>query len=109
LVRAVVRDAGKGQAWAGRRCEVALATIEEAVCLAAAVQGTEGVFVLVPPNFDPRPDFPEAQAIGVALRSALETARPARVVYLSMIGAQARQPTFLSQHSIIERALGGLS
>ena len=108
-VRAVVRDAGKGQAWADRGCEVALATIEDAVSLAAAFQGTEGVFVLVPPNFDPRPEFPEAQAIGVALRSALEAARPARVVYLSTIGAQARQPNLLSQHTIIERALGGLS
>jgi NAD(P)H dehydrogenase (quinone) len=108
-VRAVVRDAGKGQAWADRGCEVALATIEDAFSLAAAFQGTEGVFVLVPPNFDPRPEFPEAQAIGVALRSALETARPARVVYLSTIGAQARQPNLLSQHTIIERALGGLS
>jgi NAD(P)H dehydrogenase (quinone) len=108
-VRAVVRDAGKGQAWADRGCEVALATIEDAVSLAAAFQGTEGVFVLVPPNFDPRPEFPEAQAIGVALRSALKAARPARVVYLSTIGAQARQPNLLSQHTIIERALGGLS
>jgi uncharacterized protein YbjT (DUF2867 family) len=45
----------------------------------------------------------------VALRSALEAARPARVVYLSTIGAQARQPNLLSQHTIIERALGGLS
>ena len=73
-VRAVVRDAGKGQAWADRGCEVALATVEDAVSLAAAFQGTEGVFVLVPPNFDPRPEFPEAQAIGVALLSALEAA-----------------------------------
>ncbi len=107
-VRAVVRDAGKGQAWAGRGCEVALATIEDAVSLAAAFQGTEGVFVLVPPNFDPRPEFPEAQAIGVALRSALETARPARVVYLSTIGAQASQSNLLTQHTIIERAIGEL-
>src|SRR5207248_8450813 len=60
-------------------------------------------------NFDPCPEFPEAQAVGVALRSALEAARPARVVYLSTIGAQARQPNLLSQHTIIERALGGLS
>ena len=108
-VRAVVRDAGKGQAWADRGCKVALATIEDAVSLAAAFQGTEGVFVLVPPNFDPRPEFPEAQAIGVALRSALEAARPDRVVYLSTIGAQASQSNLLSQHTIIERALGGLS
>jgi hypothetical protein len=39
-------------------------------------EGREGVFVLVPPNFDPQPGFPEARAIGAALRSALETARP---------------------------------
>ena len=108
-VRAVVRDAGKGRAWADRGCEVALATIEDAVSLAAAFQGTEGVFVLVPPNFDPRPEFPEAQAIGVALRSAMEAARPDRVVYLSTIGAQARQSNLLSQHTIVERALGDLS
>ena len=43
-------------------CEVALATIEDAASLAAAFQGAEGVFVLVPPNFDPLPEFPEARA-----------------------------------------------
>jgi hypothetical protein len=37
-------------------------------------------FVLVPPNFDPEPGFPEARAIGAALRSPLEAARPKRVV-----------------------------
>jgi uncharacterized protein YbjT (DUF2867 family) len=35
----------KGQAWADRGCEVALATIEDVASLAAAFQGTEGVFV----------------------------------------------------------------
>jgi uncharacterized protein YbjT (DUF2867 family) len=63
-VRAVVRDANKGKAWKDRGCEVALATIEDAASLTAAFQGAEGVFVLVAPNFDPQPGFPEAQAIG---------------------------------------------
>ena len=107
-VRAVVRDAGKGQAWANRGCEVALATIEDASALAAAFQGAEGVFVLVPPNFDPLPGFPEARAIGATLQSALTAARPARVVYLSTIGAQASQNNLLTQHSIIEKAIGDL-
>ena len=53
-------------------------------------------------------DFPRRRAIGAALRSALETARPARVVYLSTIGAQAGQPNLLTQHTIIEQALGDL-
>ena len=107
-VRAIVRDAGKGRAWLERGCEVALATIENAASLAEAFRGAEGVFVLVPPNFDPLPGFPEAQAIGKTLRAALKQANPARVVYLSTIGAQASEPNLLTQHTIIEKALAGL-
>ncbi len=62
--------------------------------------------MLVSPNFDPTPDFSEAQAIADSLFSALEHARPGRVVYLSTIGAQATQPNLLTQHTIIERVLG---
>jgi NAD(P)H dehydrogenase (quinone) len=108
-VRAVVRDAVKGREWTGRGCEVALATIEDVASLTAAFKGTEAVFVLVPPNFDPLPEFPEARAIGTALKSALEAARPGRVVYLSTIGAQASQPNLLTQHTIIEQALSSVA
>jgi uncharacterized protein YbjT (DUF2867 family) len=107
-VRAVVRDAGKGRAWADRGCEVALATMEKGASLAAAFAGAEGVFVLVPPNFDPLPEFPEARALGETLRTALLQANPGRVVYLSTIGAQAKESNLLSQHTIIEKAIGGL-
>jgi uncharacterized protein YbjT (DUF2867 family) len=65
--------------------------------------------VLVPPNFDPSPDFREARATATALRSALDAARPSRVVYLSTIGAQATQSNLLTQHSMIEHALRELS
>jgi NAD(P)H dehydrogenase (quinone) len=107
-VRAVVRDAEKGKAWATRGCEVALATIEDSSSLAAAFDRAEAVFVLVPPNFDPQPGFPEAWVIGAALHSALETARPERVVYLSTIGAQTRKSNLLTQHTIIEQTLSNL-
>jgi NAD(P)H dehydrogenase (quinone) len=107
-VRAVVRDAEKGKAWATRGCDVALANIEDSSSLAAAFDRAEAVFVLVPPNFDPQPGFPEARVAGAALRSALEKARPARVVYLSTIGAQARKPNLLTQHTIIEQTLSNL-
>src|SRR6266513_906510 len=82
-VRAVVRDADKGRAWADRGCEVAHATIEDAASLTTAFRGAEGVFVLVPSSFDPTPGFPEARTLGVTLRAALEAASSARVVYLS--------------------------
>jgi uncharacterized protein YbjT (DUF2867 family) len=108
-VRAIVRDRGKGAVWADLGCEIAVADINDAPALSAAFQGVEGVFAMVPPNFDPAAGFPEAHAIGETLRSALETARPARVVYLSTIGAQATQENLLSQHTIIEAALRDLS
>ena len=107
-VRAVVRNREKGQPWKELGCEVALATIEDGASLSVAFQRAEAVFVLVPPNFDPSPEFSEAREIGKVLHSALAAARPERVVYLSTIGAQAREMNLLSQHSIIEKAIGEL-
>src|ERR1700686_5048089 len=108
-VRAVVRDIGKGNVWAERGCEVVTADITDATSLASAFKGAEGVFVLVPPNFDPSPGFPEARGIAATLRTALEAARPGRIVYLSTIGAEASQSNLLTQHAIIERAPQDLS
>ena len=107
-VRAIARDAAKGRAWADRGCELTLASIENVAALTSAFSGADGVFVLVPPNFDPAPEFPEAHAIAAALRAALVAARPSRVVYLSTIGSQASQSNLLTQHTIVEQALGEL-
>jgi len=107
-VRAIVRDIRKGDAWAGRGCRLEQADINDEAALTSAFEGAEGVFVLVPPNFDPLPDFPEARATALRLRSALEAARPGRVVYLSTIGAQSSQSNLLTQHTIIEQALRDL-
>jgi NAD(P)H dehydrogenase (quinone) len=107
-VRGVMRDVRKGEVWAQCGCELAAADINDVAALTAAFIGAEGVFVLVPPNFDPSPDFPEARAIAGTLRTALQAARPGRVVYLSTIGAQASQSNLLTQHTIIEQALRDL-
>jgi uncharacterized protein YbjT (DUF2867 family) len=82
-----MRDVRKGEAWAKRGCDLVGADINEAATLTAAFEGSEGVFVMVPPNFDPSPDFREARTIAVTLSSALDAARPDKVVYLSTIGA----------------------
>jgi uncharacterized protein YbjT (DUF2867 family) len=107
-VRAVVRDAAKGAAWAARGAEVALADVNDAAALTRAFHGAEAVFVLLPPTFDPSEGFPEARRSIAALREALAAARPARVVVLSTIGAQATQPNLLNQLGIMERELGTL-
>ena len=107
-VRGVARDVGKCAAWARRGCEIVAADINDAAALTAAFNGADGVFVLVPPNFDPSADFREARAIAATLRTALDAARPRKVVYLSTIGAQATQQNLLTQRTIIERGLSDL-
>src|SRR5882724_11468392 len=57
-VRAVVRDRSKGAAWAQLGCDIAVADISDTAALAAAFEGTAGVFVVLPPVFDPAPGFP---------------------------------------------------
>jgi uncharacterized protein YbjT (DUF2867 family) len=108
-VRAVVRDAAKGAVWAQQGCEVAVAELDDTAALKKAFTGVEGVFFLLPPVFDPAPGFPEARRVVAAVREALDTARPAKVVSLSTIGAQAEQPNLLQQHQLQEQALGTLS
>lgn len=107
-LRAVVRDVGKGTTWAERGCELSVADINDAATLTAAFEGVEAVFVLLPPNFDPTPGFPEARMMATAVRSALEAARPAKVLFLSTIGAQATRSNLLTQLAIMEEALDGL-
>jgi len=104
-VRAVVRSAEKGAPWAARGCEVALAEMRDTDTLRRAFEGAEGVFVLLPPVFDPSPDFSESRRNIGALREALGAAKPSRVAVLSTIGAQATQPNLLNQLGIMEREL----
>jgi uncharacterized protein YbjT (DUF2867 family) len=107
-VRAVVRDAAKGEVWAKQGCEVALADVNDQQALQHAFEGAEGVFVLLPPTFDPTPGFPEARKTIATLRAALAAAKPSKVVVLSTIGAQATQPNLLNQLQILEQELGTL-
>jgi NAD(P)H dehydrogenase (quinone) len=107
-VRAIVRDAGKGRSWVQKGCEVARAEIEDAAALTAAFKDVDGVFILPPSEFDPAPGFPEARAVITAVKTALEAARPRKVVCLSTVGAQATRPNLLTQRTLLEQELRGL-
>jgi NAD(P)H dehydrogenase (quinone) len=104
-VRAVVRDARKGEAWASRGCEVVLAKMEDGSALAKAFSGATAVFVLPPPEFDPEPGYPEAQAVINSVVEALTAAGPTKVLCLSTVGADAVQDNLLSQRTMLEAAL----
>jgi NAD(P)H dehydrogenase (quinone) len=50
-VRAIVRNASKGEAWATRGCEVALPKMEDGLALADAFAGATAIFIM---DFNPR-------------------------------------------------------
>lgn len=107
-VRAVVRDQARAAAWVRQGCQLAVANMNDAQALQQAFTGVEAAFVLLPPNFDPTPGFPESRQIIAALKKALEQSHPGRVVCLSTVGAQARQENLLTQLSIMEQEMGVL-
>lgn len=108
-VRAILRDAAKAAEWTAAGCEVALADVQDTRALELAFRDVEGVFVMLPPTFDPTPGFTEARAAIDSIKRALEQARPPKVVCLSTIGADASQPNLLNQLGLLEQALSSLS
>ena len=104
-VRAVVRDQGKGAAWAGLGCEVALAEMTDADALSQAFAGADGVFILPPPEFDPTPGYPEARGAIDAIVRAIDASRPGKILCLSTIGADAAEDNLLTQRALMEHAL----
>jgi len=106
--RAVVRDAAKGATFAERGAEVAIAEVDDTPALARAFEGTEAVFILLPPLFDPSPGYPESNRSIASIREALLAGRPERVVVLSTVGAQATEENLLSQLGRMEEVLGTL-
>jgi NAD(P)H dehydrogenase (quinone) len=108
-VRAVVRNPERARDWADKGCEIAQADFADSEALVRAFSGVDGVFILIPPMFDPSPGFPEVRAVIATLRTALETARPPKIVCLSTIGAQATQPNLLNQLGLVEQGLSTLS
>jgi len=108
-VRAVVRDADKGQFWSAQGCDVAIASVEDAEGLTKAFQGAEGVFLMTPPNYDPEPGFPQVREAAAAIRQAIETARPGKIVFLSTVGAHVAEPNLLNNSKITEEMLRATS
>ena len=107
-LRVVVRSADKGEPFAAKGCEAAVANLLDTAALTLALRGAEGVFVLIPPLFDPSEGFPEARAIYASITTALKAARPGRVVCLSTVGAQASEPNLLNQLGMMEQEFGKL-
>ncbi len=95
-VRAVVRDEARGHVWASKGVSVAVADITDSDSLGRAIAGSEAVFVMLPPLFDPSPGFLEAKGQIGSLSVALRQSEAKRIVALSTIGAQVTRPNLLN-------------
>jgi NAD(P)H dehydrogenase (quinone) len=107
-VRTVVRNPERASDWADKGCELAQANFADRQALTRAFTDVDGVFILIPPMFDPSPGFREVRAIIDTLHAALEAARPPKIVCLSTIGAQATRPNLLNQLGLVEQGLSAL-
>ena len=88
-VRVIVRDAAKGEPWKAKGAEVAVASLDDRAALAAALKGTQGAYLLIPPGGFGETNIPANRAKTTqAILGAVADARPAHVVMLSSIGAQ---------------------
>jgi uncharacterized protein YbjT (DUF2867 family) len=105
-VRAIVRDARRGDPWRERGCDVAVVPdASDAAALASAIEDARGAFLMIPPNYDPEPGFPDTHRIASAFAEALEKSRPKCAVFLSTIGAQVERFNLLNNGGIVERRL----
>jgi NAD(P)H dehydrogenase (quinone) len=108
-VRAVVRSRAKGDEWAALGCEVSVANIDDAAAMTEAFRGVESVFLMTPPNYDPEPGFPDTQRNAAALEAAIEASRPAKIVFLSTVGAQVTELNLLNNSGMTEAMLRTVS
>ena len=108
-VRAVVRNEERGRAWRDRGCELVVADNADAPRLAKGFEGTEGVFAMMPPSYDPSPGYAENRTLIDALDFALRQAQPPRTVVLSTVGGQVSRDNLLEQLHEMEERLGQLS
>jgi uncharacterized protein YbjT (DUF2867 family) len=104
-LRAIVQNPVKSSRWATLGGEIAVAENGDVDALTNAFRGSEAVFVMLPPNADPEPDFSHARYLIDAIVKALDATRPKRVVCLSSIGADSDVPSLLTALRMFETAL----
>jgi NAD(P)H dehydrogenase (quinone) len=108
-IRAIVRNPEKAARWRARGAEIVVADSYDANALASAFEGTDGVFLMVPPDFAPAPGFPETRKVLASYHAALSKALPKKAVYLSSIGAEQTSGLGLITNShLLEQTLGDL-
>ncbi|MDP2409676.1 MAG: NmrA family NAD(P)-binding protein [Pseudolabrys sp.] len=86
-VRIVLRRAEEAARWKATGAQVAIARMEEAGAVAAALEGASGAFLLNPPPVAGDP-YARTEEIGAALAEGARRTKLPKAVVLSSVGAQ---------------------
>lgn len=92
-VRIVVRSADKGASWKAKGVEVAVAAYQDVEAMTKAFQGANGVYLLVPPNYQAQAWLSEQQRTMAQAAEAVKASGIGHVVFLSSIGGQIPEGT----------------
>ncbi len=92
-VRVLVRDPAKGEAWAARGAEVAIADVSDPVGLAEALRGADGAWLLVPPNLASGDFRGWQRKVSESIVSATRASGVPHIVLLSSVAAHLPEGT----------------
>jgi uncharacterized protein YbjT (DUF2867 family) len=106
-VRVVVRDLTKGQPWAERGAEVAVADLTDLASMTKALSQVQGAYVVSPQHYNREDLFQRANLIADTTARAAVAADVPRLVALSSVGADRESGTgWIRMNRIFERRLG---
>jgi uncharacterized protein YbjT (DUF2867 family) len=105
-VRALIRDPQRAAAWAQMGVELVQGDWNDAPSIAAALQGVEGAYIMMPPTQTPSPGFSEAKAVAASYAQALRQSPPPKLVALSSFGAEKQSGLgLITPPRLLEQAL----
>jgi uncharacterized protein YbjT (DUF2867 family) len=92
-VRAIVRSEQKGAAWRKRGAELAIGSLEDPAFLTRALAGSDGFFVLMPPNPGGHDFYQSQRRVADRIAPAVKESAVPHVVMLSSVGAELAEGT----------------
>jgi uncharacterized protein YbjT (DUF2867 family) len=105
-LRVVVRDKEKGDVWATRGAEVAIADFTDTKALSNAFTGANGAYIVSPPQYSLDNLFKQADAIARSIAKAAEKAQLPKLVVLSSVGAEQPSGTgWIGMNHMLEQHL----
>jgi uncharacterized protein YbjT (DUF2867 family) len=106
-VRIVVRSADKGATWKAKGAEIAVASLDDVPALTKAFGGTQGLYLLVPPNYSAEAWLADQRARMDRAAEAVQKSDVEHVVLLSSVGGHLHGGTGpIRAASYGEQALG---